>query len=408
MTSSKRWPRLVVRLICFAAASALLWPAPFWKGSARFALQLSPFAAICSSIALRSIGVAAAIGLIFAAIALVRRRWFCRYACPVGLLLDGIAHIGFRKTSWWARCPRVGKYAALLTVAGAILGYPLLLWMDPLAIFSSPFSIRTSDTIVSGILGGILLILLFLSSWTSGSIWCSRICPLGGTQELLASGGSLLKDWNGGSVEGDSPCSMPMASIARRAFIVAAAGTGLGFLARRVGAARGESAPLRPPGSVSEEHFAGLCLRCGNCVRACPSRIIHADTGQAGFAGLLAPTVQYAREYCLENCRACTQVCPSGAIQELDLAGKRKYIIGEALVDGSICFVTLGTKDCDACERACPFDAVTIQWDEEQYVAYPLVSTDKCNGCGACEAICPTGKTKAIRVWRRIDKSVLS
>jgi ferredoxin len=100
-------------------------------------------------------------------------------------------------------------------------------------------------------------------------------------------------------------------------------------------------------------------------------------------------------------------VCPSGAIQGLDLAQKRRYIIGEALVDGELCYAVLGTKDCDACARACPFDAVQIHWDEEQYAAYPLINTEKCNGCGACEAVCPTGKLKAIRVWKRTDKIIL-
>ncbi len=235
---------------------------------------------------------------------------------------------------------------------------------------------------------------------TSGQIWCARICPLGGSQDLLAAAGSL---WKSKPDAAKTAAPVSIGFLARRSFLMGAAGIGIGFWGERLGAARGEHAPLRPPGAVDEKHFTGLCIRCGNCVRACPSKIIHADTGQAGIAGLLAPTIRYEKKYCLEDCRACTQVCPSGAIREMDLKQKRRYVIGEALVDGSHCLVPLGRKDCDLCVRACPFDAVHIRWDEERYVAYPVVSTEKCNGCGACEVVCPTNDFKAIRVWKRID-----
>jgi ferredoxin len=65
--------------------------------------------------------------------------------------------------------------------------------------------------------------------------------------------------------------------------------------------------------------------------------------------------------------------------------------------------LALGEMDCDACARSCPFDAVRIHWDEEQYMAYPVVDRQKCNGCGACEVACPTREVKAIRVWKRIN-----
>ncbi len=408
MISGKRLPRLVVQLICFVAASVLLWPLPFWKSGPRFLLQVSPFAAICSSVALRVVGVGTFIGLAAAAVGVVRHRWFCRFSCPVGLMLEGISRIGLRRTSWWTRLPHLGKYAALLTLAGAALGYPLLLWMDPLAIFSGAWGARMPGTVTSAILCGSILLIVALLSLTSGQVWCSRICPLGGTQEMLASAGLCWKGRKAADAHQNSGSSMRTAAIVRRSFLVGAAGTGMGLIATRIGAARGESAPLRPPGSVAEGQFAGQCLRCGNCIRACPTQIIAPDTGVAGFAGLLAPTIHYTHKYCLENCYACTQVCPSGAITRLELEQKRRYIIGEALVDGSICFVTLGTKDCDVCERSCPYSAVKIFWDEERYAAYPLVDTKKCNGCGACEVACPTGKTKAIRVWKRTDKSVLN
>jgi NAD-dependent dihydropyrimidine dehydrogenase PreA subunit len=82
----------------------------------------------------------------------------------------------------------------------------------------------------------------------------------------------------------------------------------------------------------------------------------------------------------------------------LDLQQKNKYIIGEALVDNNLCLTALGKKECDACEHSCPYDAVKITWDEEQYIAYPVVN-DKCTGCGACEVVCPTTPVRAIRVW---------
>ena len=135
-------------------------------------------------------------------------------------------------------------------------------------------------------------------------------------------------------------------------------------------------------------------------MRVCPSKVIRYDTGEAGVAGLLAPSICYENNYCLEDCNACTRVCPSGALKELDLKKKRSYVIGEALIDMSLCVLALGERDCDACKRECPFDAVRIHWDDEQYVAYPIVDRKKCNGCGACEVACPAPEIKAIRVWK--------
>jgi ferredoxin-type protein NapF len=356
-------------------------------------MQLSPFAAICDAIALRSVSLGIGAGLALAAIAIFYRRWFCKHACPVGLLLDGVSRIGPQKSGWWARCPHLGRYSAILTVAGSVVGYPLLLWMDPLAVFSSSFAIRTAGSALSTVLAVLGLSTLISLSFISGPVWCARLCPLGGTLDLLAS----IKTW----FKTGRKDSMAPAVEGRRSFILAAAGIAMGLLTRRLGASRRENAPLRPPGATGESIFSGLCLRCGNCVRSCPAKIIHADVGQAGVAGLLAPILHYEKAYCLEDCTACTQVCPSGAIQALKLPEKQRYVIGEALMDGSQCVLALGQRDCNACVRACPFDAVRIHWDEEQYIAYPIVDWEKCNGCGACEVACPTYGDKAIQVWKK-------
>jgi MauM/NapG family ferredoxin protein len=378
-------PRLYVRLAFFAAAILLLWDKP------KLLVQSSLFVAICSPIASRSISAGIGIGLAFALVALLRSRWFCRYACPMGLLLEGVSRIGLNRTAWWSRLPPLGRYAALATVAGAVVGYPVLLWMDPLSIFSGIVAVRVTTDVLSGILAGVLILL----SLTSGTAWCSRLCPLGGTQELISSIRMHFQNHAEASPN-------QQGVTARRAFIVLAAGAGIGFWAQRVRAAQSKDEFLRPPGAVAEKYFAGICVRCGNCVRACPPKIIYPDIGSAGLAGLLAPVIHYKKDYCREDCIACTKACPTGALQILNMDQKRKYVIGEALLDASLCLLALEEKDCDACKRACPFEAIHIHWDEAQYVAYPVIDFHRCNGCGACEVACPTEGAKAMRVWRKL------
>jgi ferredoxin-type protein NapF len=394
----RRVPRRLIQLTCFVGAVVLIWPLLPWAIAPRFFQQVSPFVVLSSSIAARSIGVGAVLALIVAVASSFKKRWFCLYLCPTGFLLENASRRGLRKTRWWSKCPPVGRYVAILTVVGAAAGYPVLLWMDPLCIFSSPFAMDKATNPFTVILVSLGLGVLVGATFIFGMLWCVRICPLSGLQDMLFSARKAL--WTRLAA---SPSSQKF-RFARRAFFAGAGGALLALWARRAGAARYRKSDtlLRPPGAVPEDRFAGLCIRCNNCVHACPSKIIHPDTGhEAGLAGFGAPVVRYDRnyKYCLETCNACTQVCPTGALTPLDLQPKNKYIIGEALVDNNICLLTLGKKECDACELGCPYDAIKIKWDEEQYIAYPAVDLHKCNGCGACQVVCPTSPVKAIRVW---------
>jgi ferredoxin len=397
MTLLSRVPRRLIQLTCFIGALALIWPLLPWTIAPRFFQELSPFVALSSSIATRSIGMGAVAALIVAIVSSFKKRWFCLYLCPTGFLLENTSRRGLRKTKWWSKCPPVGRYVAIITIAGAVFGYPVLLWMDPLCIFSSPFALNKATNATSVFLVCLGLGVLVGATFVFGMLWCVRICPLSGLQDMLFAMRKAL--WTTFSSRRPSQNF----HAGRRAFFAGAGGAALAVGARRLGAARYRKSDtlLRPPGAVPEDRFTGLCIRCNNCVHACPSKIIHPDTGrEAGLAGFGAPIIRYDRDYqyCLETCNSCTQVCPTGALTALTLDTKNKYIVGEALVDNNVCLTALGKKECDACELACPYEAVKITWDEEQYNAYPVVN-DKCVGCGACEVVCPTTPVKAIRVW---------
>ena len=410
-------PRRVIQLACFVGSVVLIWPVlprVLVAAAPRFFQQLSPLVVLASSLAARSIGVGAILALIVAIMSSFKKRWFCLYVCPTGFLLENTSRAGLRKTRWWSKCPPIGKYVAILTLVGAVAGYPVLLWMDPLCIFSSPFALNRATNVMSVILVSLGLGVLVAGTFVFGMLWCVRVCPLSGLQDMLFSMRKALWTRLMAMLSPQKLNAAPFGAqgLRRRAFFAVAAGAAgalLGPLARRVGAARYRASDtlLRPPGAVPEDRFTGLCIRCNNCVHACPTKIIHPDTGHeagqpavAGLAGFAAPIVRFDRDYkyCLETCNACTQVCPTGALLPLDLEPKNKFIIGVALVDTNVCLTSLGKKECDACELACPYDAVKITWDEASYNANPVVN-DKCVGCGACEVVCPTSPVKAIRVW---------
>ena len=407
----RRLQSVVVRLACLVCGLVLLWPLTPWEAGPRFVVETSPLVAICASIINRAAGLTAGVGILFGIISIFKKRWYCRFICPTGLLLEGFSHIGLKKQSWWSRIPPICQYASAITLMGAVIGYPVFLWMDPLAIFGSPFAIPVAGDLVSGILAGFIIAILLPLTLLSGGIWCGRLCPLGGFQDQAAG----LRPFITGGIRTlyiwltTPPRRRGKLTRARRAFLASAAGIALGFLGRKEGLARAdtEDALLRPPGAVPEEQFAGVCIRCGNCTAACPSGIIKPDlTAQGGFSNLLTPTIRYdGRDYCLEDCNLCTQVCPSGALQNLDLDTKNRYIIGEALVDFSICLLTLGKKECDVCVVACPYKAIDIVWDDNACLSYPGVDPKKCNGCGSCEIACPTGDVRAISVWALLTEN---
>ncbi len=116
-----------------------------------------------------------------------------------------------------------------------------------------------------------------------------------------------------------------------------------------------------------------------------------------GLAGVLRPRLDYARGACTCTCRACSEVCPTGAIDRLELPDKQLTRIGEARLNLDLCIVKTKGTDCAACSEQCPTQAVTtVPYGNN--LRLPQLNRDLCTGCGGCEFACPVQPKKAIAV----------
>ena len=184
--------------------------------------------------------------------------------------------------------------------------------------------------------------------------------------------------------------------VPRRAMLMAGLGSLVAAGLRTL--RRSSPGPLRPPGAIGEDRFTGVCIRCGNCARACPARIIQPDPGRHGVAGILAPVVSFDDDFCRADCNRCQVVCPSGAIRRLSLEEKRKCVMSFPQVNLAVCLLAKG-QECSACTRACPYDAVATVPLKDGLGWQPAIDRHRCTGCGACQVACPTCPEKAVKVF---------
>ncbi len=164
---------------------------------------------------------------------------------------------------------------------------------------------------------------------------------------------------------------------------------------------------IRPPGSLPEAEFLEKCVRCGECMKVCPTNAIHPTTLHAGLQGAWTPVLNMDVGYCEYECTLCGQVCPTHAIRALSVEEKQKVKIGLAYFDRNRCLPYAYSRSCIVCEEHCPTPKKAIWFEEvevldahgeKQAVKQPRVNAELCIGCGICQNKCPMADQAAVLV----------
>jgi MauM/NapG family ferredoxin protein len=201
--------------------------------------------------------------------------------------------------------------------------------------------------------------------------------------------------------------------LGKRAVVGAGLAGVLGiFLLRLTPTAQARRLPpelVRPPGALAEREFLQRCIQCGACMRVCPTNALHPAGFVGGAEAAWTPRLIAKIGACEYNCNLCTQVCPTEAIQPLPLEEKQERKIGLASFDTGRCLPYAYGRNCAVCEEHCPVPDKAIYFvdvDVEtrdggmETLLQPRVDPDKCIGCGMCEWSCVFQDKAAIRVTR--------
>jgi len=155
---------------------------------------------------------------------------------------------------------------------------------------------------------------------------------------------------------------------------------------------------ITPAGSLSARNMADHCTGCQLCVSVCPNGVLRPS---GNLATLMQPEMSYERGYCRPECTRCSEVCPTGAIRPITAAEKSSTQIGHAVWIKENCVPLTDGVECGNCARHCPSGAITMTPSDPDIAGspkIPVVDTERCIGCGACENLCAARPFSAIYV----------
>lgn len=324
---------------------------------------------------------------------------------------------------------------------------------DSYAFYETEVYIKSLPTFIIAL---VTLVILFILAWKGGRTYCNTICPVG-TVLGFVSRFSFLKPvidvekCNGcGLCERNckascisskehkidySRCVVCMDCIgkckknaisyarapktvkgvpesgSRRNFLTAAAivtaGTALKAQEKKVDGGLAviedkkipeRNTPIVPPGALSLRNMAKHCTGCQLCVSVCPNHVLRPSTD---LNKLMQPEASYELGYCRPECTKCSEVCPAGAIRPLTPEEKSSVQIGHAVWVKENCLPLTDDVDCGNCARHCPTGAIQMvpsDPEDRKSRKIPVINTERCIGCGACENLCPSRPFSAIYV----------
>jgi polyferredoxin len=128
---------------------------------------------------------------------------------------------------------------------------------------------------------------------------------------------------------------------------------------------------IRPPGALPESDFLSRCIKCGQCMRVCPTNVIQPAGWQAGLEGLWTPALNFrmGTSGCQHNCVTCSHVCPTAALRPMTVderMGRGRFAdggpvrTGMAFVDRGRCLPWAMDTPCIVCQENCPVSPKAI------------------------------------------------
>ncbi|MDO4857276.1 MAG: 4Fe-4S dicluster domain-containing protein [Thermoguttaceae bacterium] len=423
-------------------------------------LQLGP--SLVRLISSFSFGILTCV-LTFFLLTLIFGRIYCSVFCPLGILQD-VLNVRLKKKFRYSRALKFLRYPVLILVC--VLAFSGTLFPATWLLPSSNFVMMLNhlwrpETAAFAAAWGLFILLLILVRW-KGRVYCNSLCPVGailsifsrvslfrvrvrsncvhcGLCEKVCKAGCI--DSKTGMIDaadcvGCMDClgacktnALTLLPISRkkklqakqparmRRRVLITLGSLVTFpiakrLEKKIAAGRKPDElkadverKVLPPGAWSYEKFRTRCVGCGLCAGVCKGHAIELSMGEHGVLGTLQPFLNYDHGKCLVDCCECMNICPTGAIQNIDLKAKQSLRLGIGGYDPLRCRAFTGEDPCGECEKACPVKAISLIEFKGKMI--PKFDDDLCIGCGACQFACPV-EPKVMRVIPAVEQTFSS